>query len=93
MKKVYPLEGDPDLLHVCWSVWQQLKDSDHRAIVHIVHEGGNKTLCGKRLVNRAGRSLWWDYEIWGGADDYWVGVEDVGCKRCQKSRLLIEVEE
>ena len=91
--KVYPLDGDSDLLHVCWSKKQQASNGERWAITHIVASNGQRTLCGKSLVDfsyihpLAG----WDFEIWSRKHDRGWGVEEIGCRNCRKSKKLTEI--
>lgn len=89
--RVYPLEGDPDLLHVCWSVRELMRSTERSAITHIVRRAFTKqttsrTLCGKPCYGPGMYS--WEFAVWSFTDDR-LGVAGIGCAKCKRSRHLI----
>lgn len=93
--RVYPLEGDPDLLHACWSVRELMRSTEYSAITHIARRAFtkfavSKTLCGKSCYGPGVYS--WGFVVWSFTDDK-LGVADIGCAKCKRSRHLIDLPE
>lgn len=88
--RAYPLEGDPDLLHVCWSVRERMRSTEYSTITHMVRRAFtkhavSKTLCGKSCYGPGVYS--WAFRVWSFTDDN-LGVADIGCATCKRSRYL-----
>jgi hypothetical protein len=85
----YPLDNNPDLLHVCYKrIPRSLRDG---AITHIVRTDGERTLCGITLLDYRFKRPYakWEYVIWSKKKDK-LDVSKIGCLRCKSSRAIIE---
>lgn len=89
---VYPLDGNPALLHICYSDRQAARTAERSTLSHIVEQGGRKTLCGKLLYRNGQVNLLWHYDVWNLLTEGF-GVKDIGCMSCRRSRKLQEVED